>query len=215
MIYYDHSHNMNVVKGVDTMSLYQQQRKQVKKSILDTSVELFGKKGYENTTIDEITKAIGVAKGTFYNFYQSKSEILISWAAQKFQTIRIHQAFNDNKTLEDNLYKFIEIMVKAIEGEEELFQCFLKEILKFHGDKEYYKQFDIISIYHFIIKNSNDANRVDKSLLDIKIEVLNNSLFMGMINWFKAGNSVDGLQQHLSKIVRVCLYGILNGVEED
>ncbi|MFZ5946073.1 MAG: TetR/AcrR family transcriptional regulator [Bacillota bacterium] len=74
--------------------MYQQQREQVKKNILDTSIAIFREKGYENTTIDEITKSIGIAKGTFYNFYPSKSEILISWAAQKFQKIAMHIKLN-------------------------------------------------------------------------------------------------------------------------
>jgi AcrR family transcriptional regulator len=196
------------------MSLYQQQREQVKESILDTSVAIFRQKGYENATIDEITKTVGIAKGTFYNFFSSKSEILISWAAQKFQKVNIHEAFNINKTLEKNLYKFIEILVEAIENEEQLFQCFLKEILKVHGDKNYNKKFDFVNIYRLIIKNSSDSDKVSGSLLDIKIDVLNNSLFMGIINWFDAGNSVEGLNQYLTNIVRMCLYGLLSDVKE-
>lgn len=197
------------------MSLYQHQREQVKKDILDTAVTIFKQKGYENATIDEITKTVGIAKGTFYNFYSSKSEILISWAAQNFQKINIHEAFNIRKTLEKNLYKFIEILVKAIEDEEQLFQSFLKEILKVHGDKKYNEQFDFMNIYHLIIKNSSDYDKVAMSLLNVKIDVLNNSLFMGIMNWFDAGNSVEGLDQYLTNIVRVCLYGLLSDGREE
>jgi len=214
MVLYDHSHIMNMVKKGEFMSLYQQQREQVKKNILDTSIAIFRRKGYENTTIDEITKSIGIAKGTFYNFYPSKSEILISWAAQKFQKIAIHEAFNNSNTLEENLFKFIEILIKAIRDEEQLFQCFLKEILRVHGDKKFNGQFNFMNIYRLIIKNSNDSNKVIESLYNIKIDVLNNSLFMGIINWFDAGNSVKGLNEYLTSIVRVCLYGLLSDVAE-
>lgn len=196
------------------MSLYQQQREQIKKSILDTSVAIFRKRGYENATIDEITKTVGVAKGTFYNFYSSKSEILISWAAQRFEKVNINEAFNSNNCIEKNLHKFIEILVEAIKDEGQLFQCFLKEILKVHGDRRYNEQFDFKNIYRIIIENSRDSDKVAGTLFDVKIDVLNNSLFMGMINWFDGGNSVEGLNQYLISIVQVCLYGLLSDEEE-
>lgn len=195
------------------MSLYQQQREHIKKSILDTSVSLFLEKGYENTTIDEITKAVGIAKGTFYNFYSSKSEILLVWAAEKFKTINMSEAFNATKTLEDNLHKFIEIIVEGIENEEQLFKCFLKELLKDYEDKSYFEKFDFISIFKLIISNSSDSDKVHDDMIDIKIHVLNNSLFMAILNWFDAGKSIKELDKYLMKIITVCLYGILGDVK--
>lgn len=194
------------------MSIYKQQRAQVKKSILNTSVSIFREKGYENTTVDEITRTVGIAKGTFYNFYESKSEILIAWAAARFQTVRVHEAFNVANSLEKNLYRFIEILIDAIRDEEQLFKCFLKEVL--HADKTYNSQFDFIKIYRLIIENSNDYEKVADSLLDTKIAVLNSSLFMGIVNWFDAGNPVEGLYEYLINIVKVCLYGLLGDVKE-
>lgn len=196
------------------MSIYKQQREKIRENILNTSIAIFKEKGYENATVDEITKTVGIAKGTFYNFYKSKSEILISWAAQKFEEVPIYEVLNNSNSVEKNLCRFIEILIKAIEDEERLFQCFLKEIIKVHGVRKYNEQFDFINIYRLIIKNSNNFDKISKSLLDIKIDVLNNSLFMGMINWFSAGNSVEGLNQYLTDIVRVCLYGLLSDEKE-
>ena len=194
------------------MSIYKQQREQVKKSILDTAVSVFRERGYENTTIDEITRTVGVAKGTFYNFYESKSDILITWAAEKFRTVHVHKAFNITNPLEKNLYRFIEILINAIKDEEQLFQSFLKEVL--HADKAYNSQFDFIKIYRLIMENSNDYKQVAGSLLDTKIAVLNSSLFMGIVNWFDAGRPVEGLYEHLINTVKVCLYGLLGDVKE-
>ncbi len=44
--------------------------------ILDTAQHLFYTKGYENTTIQNIIDAIGIAKGTFYHHFNSKEELL-------------------------------------------------------------------------------------------------------------------------------------------
>lgn len=44
--------------------------------ILDASERLFYKKGYGNCTINDILKSIGIAKGTFYHYFDSKEEVL-------------------------------------------------------------------------------------------------------------------------------------------
>ena len=38
-------------------------------------MKLFAEKGYENTSIEEITATVGVAKGTLYYHFASKEEI--------------------------------------------------------------------------------------------------------------------------------------------
>jgi AcrR family transcriptional regulator len=44
----------------------------VEKNILDVGTKLFGAGGFEKTSVDEITRRAGVAKGTFYTFWPSK-----------------------------------------------------------------------------------------------------------------------------------------------
>ena len=38
--------------------------------LLETSFKLFTKKGINNTSVDDITKEAGVAKGTFYLYFK-------------------------------------------------------------------------------------------------------------------------------------------------
>lgn len=44
--------------------------------ILDAAETLFTTKGYSNTTINDILKLVGIAKGTFYHYFQSKGEVM-------------------------------------------------------------------------------------------------------------------------------------------
>lgn len=44
--------------------------------ILDTAQQFFYQKGYENTSVSDIIKAVGIAKGTFYHYFGSKQELL-------------------------------------------------------------------------------------------------------------------------------------------
>lgn len=46
-----------------------------KRKIFETSMKLFAEKGYDGTSIEEITSIVGVAKGTLYYHFSSKEEI--------------------------------------------------------------------------------------------------------------------------------------------
>jgi AcrR family transcriptional regulator len=47
-----------------------------RKELIDISESLFSKKGFEDTTVEDIIKKARVAKGTFYHYFKSKDEIL-------------------------------------------------------------------------------------------------------------------------------------------
>lgn len=53
-------------------------REALHKQLKETAFELFKKQGIKKTTVSQLTKEVGIAKGTFYNFYESKEELVIA-----------------------------------------------------------------------------------------------------------------------------------------
>lgn len=53
-----------------------------KKEFLKTSLELFAEKGYDKTTIQDIIDQMGVSRGTFYHYFSSKEDIIITIARE-------------------------------------------------------------------------------------------------------------------------------------
>ena len=47
------------------------------KDITDAAMEIFLKKGYENTTMESIAKKAGISKGGLYHYFKSKDMILM------------------------------------------------------------------------------------------------------------------------------------------
>lgn len=47
-----------------------------RQKILESSLELFGTKGYKSTTISDIVKKAGISKGLIYHYFDSKEDIL-------------------------------------------------------------------------------------------------------------------------------------------
>ena len=51
-------------------------RCQKRKKIIDKTWELFAKNGYEETKVEDITKDLGISKGSFYTYFATKEELL-------------------------------------------------------------------------------------------------------------------------------------------
>ena len=51
-------------------------RCQKRKKIIDKAWELFAKNGYEETKVEDITKDLGISKGSFYTYFATKEELL-------------------------------------------------------------------------------------------------------------------------------------------
>lgn len=49
-----------------------------RKDFLDAAQDLFLREGYEATSVEQITQAAGIAKGTFYLYFGSKEELLLA-----------------------------------------------------------------------------------------------------------------------------------------
>lgn len=48
-----------------------------KKKLFEAAARLFAEKGFEKTTVDEITEAAAVAKGTVYYYFKGKEDIFL------------------------------------------------------------------------------------------------------------------------------------------
>jgi AcrR family transcriptional regulator len=57
-------------------------KKSKKEHIINKAIEFFSNNGFTGTRIDDITEALGIAKGTFYLYFKSKKELLIDCIGQ-------------------------------------------------------------------------------------------------------------------------------------
>lgn len=58
------------------LSLHERKQELVRAELANAAWELFGKHGYEDTTVAEIAAAAGVSRRTFFRYYASKEDVL-------------------------------------------------------------------------------------------------------------------------------------------
>lgn len=85
-------------------------RSQKRKKIIDKTWELFAKNGYEETKVEDITKDLGISKGSFYTYFATKEELLYEVLGKiKKEIIENLENINVDQTPE----KVLEDYVKA------------------------------------------------------------------------------------------------------
>ena len=101
-----------------------------KRKIFEASMELFAKKGYEATSVEEITSVVGVAKGTLYYHFSTKEEIFYFLVEEGMKLLKNSIAIKTSK-LENSLDKLkavILIQIKVIKKYENFISIILSQI---------------------------------------------------------------------------------------
>ncbi|MDG6244031.1 MAG: TetR/AcrR family transcriptional regulator [Methanolobus sp.] len=69
------------------ISLREKKKHETRNRIFEVSARLFREKGFKNTTVDEITKEAGIAKGTFFNSFLTKEALLFYFRQQNEELV--------------------------------------------------------------------------------------------------------------------------------
>jgi AcrR family transcriptional regulator len=71
-----------------------EQRKQTRAKLIDAALQLFGSRGYEHATVDDISQAAGYSKGAYYFHFSTKDDILLEllrlWTEDRSAVLQQH-----------------------------------------------------------------------------------------------------------------------------
>ena len=143
-----------------------------KRKIFETSMSLFAKKGYEATSIEEITSVVGVAKGTLYYHFSSKEEIFNFLVEEGMNLLKNSISIKTSKVdnVVDKLKAIILIQIKILIKYEDFITILLSQIWGKEPRNVACKNyvFDYINIIEKIIQDGIDngeLNNVDPQVL--------------------------------------------------
>lgn len=71
-----------------TVSLRARKKAATEAALQQSALDLFAKKGYEGTTIEEIVADAQVSRRTFFRYFSSKEEVIFKGAEADFDTVR-------------------------------------------------------------------------------------------------------------------------------
>src|ERR1022692_863143 len=65
----------------------ERRRAEIRERLFRAALRLFAERGYLETTVEDITEAADVGKGTFFNYFQTKEHVLATFGAERIAVI--------------------------------------------------------------------------------------------------------------------------------
>jgi len=77
-----------------TQGRRERKKEETRRRITASALDLFHEKGFDATTVDEITERADVAKGTFFNYFPRKESVLEALSEEWMERAEEHAAFH-------------------------------------------------------------------------------------------------------------------------
>lgn len=83
-----------------------------RETLIEVSQKLFWERGYENVSVDDLCRAAGVNKGSFYYFFKTKKALALAANAERWRSMQPMLLF-DPEALDplQNIYNYFKSMV--------------------------------------------------------------------------------------------------------
>lgn len=180
--------------------------------ILKKAAGMFAKKGYHQTTVDEIARALGVAKGTIYYHFKNKEELYLAIIQEGINLLegRMRLDMPEAKTPAEKIKKIIGSTLSFIEDEKDLVFLFIKELCGKDIQREVLAR--MLSGTLDIIRDIIEEGVKDGSFKKINPEITTSSLygmiFISALHYISYGKGIPR-DQVTAAIEKVFFEGIL------
>jgi AcrR family transcriptional regulator len=107
------------------VGLRERKKARLRQQIIDTSIKLFRKHGYENTRIDDIVQALEISQPTFFRYFPSKDAVLREVGERGYACIceRLSSELSSKAGTSERLRRLYVTMAREVETDRQLWQA--------------------------------------------------------------------------------------------
>ncbi len=113
------------VEEQQEVGLRQRKKARLQQQIIDTSIRLFRKHGYEHTRIDDIVHVLEISQPTFFRYFPSKDAVLRVVGERGYACIcdRLRSELSSTANTSERLRRLYVTMAREVEGDRKLWQA--------------------------------------------------------------------------------------------
>jgi AcrR family transcriptional regulator len=111
--------------STEPVGLRERKKARLRQQIIDTSIRLFRKRGYENTRIEDIVQILEISQPTFFRYFPSKDAVLREVGRRGFSCIKEHleTELSSDVTTAERLRRMYSGMARAVESDRPLWRA--------------------------------------------------------------------------------------------
>src|SRR5450759_3057771 len=107
------------------VGLRERKKARLRQQIIDTSIKLFRKHGYEDTRIDDIVQMLEISQPTFFRYFPSKDAVLREVGERGYACIckRLRSELSSKAGTGERLRRLYVAMAREVESDRQLWQA--------------------------------------------------------------------------------------------
>ncbi|MGA2423349.1 MAG: TetR/AcrR family transcriptional regulator [Terriglobales bacterium] len=107
------------------VGLRERKKARLRRQIIDTSIKLFRKHGYEDTRIDDVVQALEISQPTFFRYFPTKDAVLREVGERGYACIceRLRSELSSQAETEERLRRLYVSMAREVEADRKLWQA--------------------------------------------------------------------------------------------
>lgn len=194
------------------------QKQDTKQLIFLQAIRLFKENGYDRVTVQEIASACGIAKGTFFNYFAKKEDVLLYFGESQLQLLEqnliTYQSIHNPK---QKIIALLGDLLKRYSEEGELMRLVVSQILSsaFLSTMESHsiKRLDgiIVSMINEAKQQGTLHSSHDSKLIS---SIIVGAYFHTMMSWSLILHNDDSIDELFEKHLNAVWQGISH-VKED
>lgn len=176
--------------------------------IVSAAVRLFMRKGYNNTSVDEIAEAAGLTKGGLYYYIEKKEDLLTAIHDEFMDALfaKLNGVIKDDAEPRDNLFNWIRAQTEIVKDYKPHIKVFITEIDHYPRDtfEQMVEKRDLAqAMFNSILVAGIEAKQIRE---DIDPKIISFLVF-GMINWMfvwyrqEGTLSIGEITENMNKLV--------------
>jgi len=115
---------------ISVVSRRERKKRETRERIIAAALVLFAKNGIEGATIDDIAQAADVGKGTIYNYFRAKEDIVVAFLMDIERKVQreVSRMARGRGSLQSVLTRFIQFQFKLKEPHHAFVRVFLAQL---------------------------------------------------------------------------------------
>jgi AcrR family transcriptional regulator len=109
----------------------ERRRLETRERIYRAALELFAERGFMETTVEDITEAADVGKGTFFNYFPTKEHVLATYGAER--VANVERALERARATEGRVLDVVRDLMKGVGGHSTSSPALLRAIYAAHA----------------------------------------------------------------------------------
>lgn len=192
------------------MASHESRRAATRQKILNAAAELFLNGGFEKTTIAQIIDHANIVKGTFYQHFQTKTDLLLELgrldSAGRVQSL-IARVQQGEPALEA-LQRYYLVMAEWFESNPNIAEDIMLSAIRLHDPDSNAPELVAHDLTRLLLQIARDRNevRADIDINDMAV-VLGGAFTVAVIDWNR-NQKTQPLQERFKSCFRIFLQGV-------